>query len=83
MALVPTSFPFQAEYAGAGNYSYPIYENPAQTAMGHINWQAGYPSQIGPVNSAMNSLFPPFSRGSTQKVRSFSLELVFFSNLIK
>ena len=32
-----------------------------------MNWQ-NYPSQIAPVNSAMNSLFPPFSRGSTQKV---------------
>ena len=42
-----------------------LYTDGSQNAL--AQW-GNYPSQIGPVNSAMNSLFPPFSRGSTQKV---------------
>ena len=43
-----------------------LYTDGSQSAL--AQW-GNYPSQIGPVNSAMNSLFPPFSRGSTQKVK--------------
>ena len=77
MAVVPTSFSSQYEYNyGKEPFSYTqpygatssLYSEP-QSA---INWQS-YPSQIAPVNSAMNSLFPPFSRGSTQKVMTANL----------
>lgn len=75
MAVVPTSFTSPGYDYNYGKEAFPygqasvygsassLYTEP-QTG---INWQT-YPSQIAPVNSAMNSLFPPFSRGSTQKV---------------
>ena len=82
MAVVPTSFATSGyEY----NYNKDAFPYSQSSVYGHaslytepqgaINWQT-YPSQIAPVNSAMNSLFPPFSRGSTQKV-------IFFKNFEK
>ena len=78
MSTVPYTYPFQTEYAN--NYtSFPLTSEatsptsaPASTvtasAMSQINWQSSYPSQIAPVNTAMSTLFPPYSRGSSQKV---------------
>lgn len=77
MSTVPYTYPFQSDYAN--NYtSFPLTSEatsptaPASavtaSAMSQINWQSSYPSQIAPVNTAMSTLFPPYSRGSSQKV---------------
>ena len=81
MAAVPYTYPtFQSEYAT--NYtSFPMTSEstspttPATatavtaSAMSQMSWPSTYPSQIAPVNTAMSTLFPPYSRGSSQKVR--------------
>ena len=77
MSTVPYTYPFQSDYSN--NYtSFPLTSEATSptaptsavtaSAMSQINWQSSYPSQIAPVNTAMSTLFPPYSRGSSQKV---------------
>lgn len=69
MSIVPYGYQLNSEYSNYSSFPTEGSSPPTSaSAMSQINWQATYPSQIAPVNTAMSTLFPPYSRGSSQKV---------------
>lgn len=85
MSIVPYGYQLNSEYSNYSSFPTEGSSPPTSaSAMSQINWQATYPSQIAPVNTAMSTLFPPYSRGSSQKVSNIkTVVFLFVSDILQ